>query len=608
MTTVRMRVLCGVLMAGVVLSVLPQSVRAQTAVSPVVGGTAVAAELGVNPPRFAFDDGLGAVDRSRIVASHLLALQQVHLAIQYLLANKDRIVRGQDDFFNAAFGKPIPNINAVLQPVPVQGRVMIGGQVPGGGGQGGGGGQNQQGGNVGALVLEGDPDTQPAFVLNIRPGDFLFVGDPFANNGRGRGDVVRVLAVLNTGNNQGGGGGGQGGGQQNTMQQIVLDPNFRFNQNIPGIIRAMDNDQVFRIVRFEPRPDTTKFDRVVATFRAIRNGLLGFDPNTAEDRLLSQNQRTIQYNGLFTDFEQLWGQGVGVFPTNPFMPNQQGNQNQMQPVNAQAFPSLDPFLRFGAFDPANPGMPPTLPADRLLRQAGLSNSDSFEHLLNLQMRQMDPTVLPLLWTRDNDLPPNVMANMPGVDDLRPYYRYRQTIFGEPDNPFIQHVGRAFLNERIEFFGPFLDDSVASSTPLKPNDPVQNPNNPLPVQPGTGTPITAPTPLKQWQMIIESFAEHSTVFDDLVQLGDSMFVQARDNVAVKGLREILGDKAEEIFFDLFGDFEFAQRVADDYRSRDAANFARFAAFISSVTLPPPLPFEEPPMRRVSTGFNPVIPRF
>ena len=134
MTTVRMRVLCGVLMAGVVLSVLPQSVRAQTAVSPVVGGTAVAAELGVNPPRFAFDDGLGAVDRSRIVASHLLALQQVHLAIQYLLANKDRIVRGQDDFFNAAFGKPIPNINAVLQPVPVQGRVMIGGQVPGGGG------------------------------------------------------------------------------------------------------------------------------------------------------------------------------------------------------------------------------------------------------------------------------------------------------------------------------------------------------------------------------------------------------------------------------------------------------------------------------------------
>src|SRR5690606_22371245 len=101
-----------------------------------------------------------------------------------------------------------------------------------------------------------------------------------------------------------------------------------------------------------------------------------------------------------------------------------------------------------------------------------------------------------LWTEDND------SDGDGIpDEGSPFFNFVMTVFGAINNPNIQFVGEAFLNEEQQFAADFFDNSVASSTPL--DEDAQG--NPIA---GTGTAITKPTALKQWQMLLRSFSEHS----------------------------------------------------------------------------------------------------
>ena len=98
-------------------------------------------------------------------------------------------------------------------------------------------------------------------------------------------------------------------------------------------------------------------------------------------------------------------------------------------------------------------------ADRLVRQAGLSNSDShFNISIDWTIRALGQTVddlpnggpghgetFPLLWTEDNEIPlqfeKTITDRVAGsTDEHRAFFRDRQTIFGEPDNPFVTALG------------------------------------------------------------------------------------------------------------------------------------------------------------------------
>ena len=99
-------------------------------------------------------------------------------------------------------------------------------------------------------------------------------------------------------------------------------------------------------------------------------------------------------------------------------------------------------------------------------------------------------------------------------------------------------------------------------------------------PESGVAIESATERRKWQMIIESFAEHSTDLD--------LF-----NVAAVGIADMLGDFAP-----------------GDVLARDAGSFADFAALIGGsgggLNLIDPTRIE-PFGKRASAGFNPVVPR-
>jgi hypothetical protein len=506
-----------------------------------------------------------------LIRNHLVAMQQVELAIQFLNANRDSILTGNNSEFNSVFGNPgeLRDI-AVVNPTPLSGfaRVATNAALAG------------TGGNV---VLDFQDQTQPNLPGQVNPGDFVFVGD--AVTGDPLGFILEVEQVLfdDDGSNQ------------------SLVGTSTFGGAVTAVNRA--NVPVHRILTFEQRTDPARFERVLQTFGAIRDSLAGLDINLPPTLQTSANP--ITYQRRFEDINTVWAPGLAPFT------------------------NLDDIVRR---ELDRTGLTSTRTADRLVRQAGLSNSDSHLHLDRLDDQGLSQTVdyrglqtFPLLWTEDNEIPLTLGANSPvagSTDEDRAFFRDRQTIFGEPDNPFVQYIGRGFLEESIFHNGDFFDDNIAvadsdflstftrreivngvtTETDLNFIDdlrlaevtatrPIRGPvadidGNPMTRDldirqiPESGVAIESATERRKWQMIIESFAEHSTDLD--------LF-----NVAAVGIADMLGDFAP-----------------GDVLARDAGSFADFAALIGGsgggLNLIDPTRIE-PFGKRASAGFNPVVPR-
>lgn len=516
------------------------------------------------------DPRLTAAARS-IIRNHVIAMQQVELAIQFLQANRDNILAGTNSQFNSVFGNPgeVRDV-AIVNPEPISGTA------------------NVRASNTGLIELDFQDQDEPNLPGQLRVGDFVFVGDAQLSPPDPSGFVMEVEQILfdDDGDNQSALGTSLFGGAITTQNR----------GNIP----------VHRVIGFEQRTDPSRFDRVVQTFTAIRDSLSGFDPNPNVNIL--QSQSDITYQRDFEDINDVWAPGIAQFT------------------------ALDEIVRR---ELDRTGLTSTRAADRLVRQAGFSNSDSHFHIDRLDDQGFDQATdyqgratFPLLWTEDNEVPLQFASNaiVPGAsDEDRAFFRDRQTIFGEPDNPFHQYIGRAFLEETIFHAEDFFDDTIAvvpdtvSKTTLElvldptglfftlqpvtrtqsldsdtdlARRPVRGPRFDLDGDgnidifdsedrsiPESGVAITANTDLRKWQMIIESFAEHSTDLE--------LF-----NVAAIGVEA------------MFGDF-----APDDLRARDAGNYAEFAAMIGGnnglglidVTR------IEPFGKRGTAGFNPVVPR-
>ena len=510
------------------------------------------------------DPRLSAAARS-IIRNHLVAMQQVTLALQFLQTNREAILAGGNTEFNSVFGNPgeLRDV-AVVNPTPLSGTATVRT-------------------SVGGLVqLDFNDNDIPNLPGQLNVGDFVFVGD--APNSDPDGFVMEVEQVLfdDDGSNQSAIGTSTFGGALVTANR----------NNIP----------VHRVISFERRTDPSRLERVIQTFSAIRDALQGTDPNLPPTL---QTQNRITYQRAFEDINSVWAPGVAQFS------------------------SLDEVVRR---ELDRTGLTSTRTADRLVRQAGLSNSDSHFHIDRLDDQgtgqgsdYQGRATFPLLWTEDNELPLNFTSNTPiagATDEDRAFFRDRQTIFGEPDNPFMQYIGRAFLQETIFHTSDFFDDTiVVTEDTIQQNfqQPVFDNNGRLvgnrtvtvssPLElaqrsarrsqrgpladldgngrfddlevsqvPESGTAVTAQTERRKWQMIIESFAEHSTDLD--------LF-----NVAAVGVSA------------MFSDF-----VPTDLLARNDGSYADFAALVSGGSFSGiGAARVEPFGKRASAGFNPVVPR-
>ncbi len=507
-----------------------------------------------------------------IIRSHLIALQQTEIAIQYLKANRDNILDGKDSFFTSVYGaveekQPF----AVLSPSPLGGLASLDGTLgteltltfddqQGGGGDG------------------GEVTKEAANVASqVRPGDFLFLEDPDHPNamigvtasGSVTGTVVRALQV--NGNTPEAAASSGGGGQNNMEQEIILDPNFNTAEAAGNTMSNFNDTRVFKVIRFEERATTTRYEQVLANFEALRASLSGQNPNLPTSNLASALRSPIQYNRQFTDINAIWSPGVAAF----------------EPLNEP----VAEFMTRNNFG----GHVSTRVADRLVRERGFSNSDSFQNVFRNEHPLNARTSLPLLWTEDNGLPRSPSPpgtffgagsarngeNTVGVgplafpaqtDEDRAFFRDQQTLFGEPDNVFIQHLGRAFFEETQNHPGRFLDNSI-------------NSKNRNPGEFDTGTSETTATEFRRWQMIMKSFAEYSSDFSITNLAG------VENNAAV-GVSE------------LFGGF-----APGDLSSKDAGNLPRFAKLLSGSTAGG-FNFArfEPFGKRAKAGFNPVVSPF
>ena len=501
-----------------------------------------------------------------IIRNHLVALQQVELAIQFLQTNRDEILAGGNSEFNSVFGNPGETRPiAVVNPTPVQGLATVVTSL------------------TGAVILDFPDQTIPNLPDQINPGDFVFVGDAISGDPLGFIMEVEQLTF-----------------DDDATNQILIGTSI-FGGSVLSINRT--GVPVHKVITFEERTDPARFERVVQTFQAIRNALSGFDPDLPP---IFQVQNSITYQRSFEDINNVWAPGIAQFTALDSVVQRELNRT---------------------------GLTSTRPADRLIRQAGFSNSDSALHLDRLDDQGSGQTVdyqgratFPLLWTEDNELPLNFNTNTPlagATDEDRAYFRDRQTIFGAPDNPFTQYIGRAFLEETILHASDFFDDTIVvleDTVTQNFQQPIFDNNGRLinfrtvtvssPLElaqrearraqrgpladldgngrfddlevrqvPESGTPVEQQTERRKWEMIIESFAEHSTDLDAF-------------NVAAVGVA------------DMFNDF-----VPTDLLARNAGSFADFASLIGGGnTLNGIDPTRiEPFGKRGTAGFNPVVPR-
>lgn len=509
-----------------------------------------------------------------VILNHLAAMQQVELAIRFLQANRSDILAGNSAPFNQVFGN-IGTLRevAIINPNPVGTNATLA--------------RLAAGATTGYITLtfqaagQGTTGSVVSNVSgNLKAGDFIYIApqanlsDPTApvDVSALGGVVARVFAVLtNT---------GTGGG--NTQPRILLDPN---TPPIPTTAFGGRNNmlQVYKVNRFEERTDSTRYEQVLATFQNIRTALAGLDPDLA---LLGLPSSQISYNRAFTDINTVWTPGVA------------------------SFTRLDGVIN----DFANTrvtGLTSTLGADRLVRQAGFSTSDSYYHHdraedrgNNILTDRLGQQTTPLLWTEDNTLPLVFNTRSPvsgATDEDRAFFRDRQTIFSEPDNVFIQYLGRAFFEETIQHAGGFFDElsfgidagsqlqlirdrrdpaggAFVTTLVATPAGNVRIREQELADVPESGDPVVSDTTLRKWQMIIESFAEFDT---DLT----------RFDVAAIGIAAINGGVAP-----------------GDLAAKDATNYALFAGLLSGADVDSiDVSRIEPFGKRADGGFNPVVPR-
>ncbi len=523
----------------------------------------------VNDPR------LTAGARS-VILNHLAAMQQVELAIRFLQANRSDILAGNSTPFNQVFGNiGLTREVAIINPNPIAqnatlvrlatgattGYISLTIQNPAGGG-------NTATSGSASNVLG-----------SLRAGDFIYIvprtnlSDPTApvDVSTLGGVIARVFLVQRST--------GTGAAQQPT---ILLDPN---TAPIPttSLGGQTSNLQVYRVNRLEQRTDSTRYDQVLATFQSIRTSLAGLDPDLPA---LGQISSTLNYNRGFRDINQVWAPGVASFTGLDGVINQFANTRVT-------------------------GLTSTLGADRLVRQAGFSTSDSYFHHdrvedrgNNILLDRLGNQTTPLLWTEDNTLPLtfNTRVTVPGsTNDDRAFFRDRQTIFSEPDDVFTQYLGRAFFEETIRHAGDFFDElsfgiDLASNLQLirdarspaggafqttlvaTPAGNVLLRDQELADVPESGNAIISDTTLRKWQMIIESFAEFDT---DLT----------RFDVAAIGIAAINGGVAP-----------------GDLAAKDATNYALFAGLLSGTDVGSiDVSRIEPFGKRADGGFNPVVPR-
>jgi len=489
-----------------------------------------------------------------VIRNHMAALQQVELAIQFLQANREDILTGSNSQFNSVFGNPgTPRDVAVTGSVPLSGLADV-----------------TINATTGMVQLDFDDASLPNLEGQVNPGDFVYVGD--ATLSTPTGFVAEVLQILRD--------------DDGTNQMLEAEATF----GTPANAIAMNGVPVYRVIRFDRQGDPARFERVLMTYQSIREAMTGFTPGLAAS--LRTTGQPITYQRDFEDINNIWMPGQA-----PFAP-------------------LDPLVQNAFNDVAGFNFGSTRGADRLVRQAGFSNSDSHFHLdrlrdqANLQGTDyLGRQTLPLLWTEDNELPLQFSNNNPipgSTDEDRAFFRNQQTIFGEPDNPFTQYIGRAFLEEQLFEIGDFFDAQTIGVDPNtlqerfdRSRRPQRGPlfdldgsgtagngvgTNPpigdveLVNVPESGDSTTAQTDLRKWQMIIQSFAEHSTDFTRL-------------DVAVFGLGSM---------FDNF--------VPDNFKAQDAGNYGRFAGLIGGSSLGTIDPLRiEPFGKRGGAGFFPVVPR-
>ncbi len=538
------------------------------------------------------DDPLLSPAARSLIRNHLVAMQQVELAIRFLQASRDDILAGKSQPFNSIYG----NINidrdvAILAPTPVTSNATL---VLGA--------ANAQGGITPAQLTFAATTTnaQTAYVFGdylsnrsigrqggsgvgnqLGSGDFIYLTSSATSVSatNANGVVQRVFAYIPPPVQQGGGGGGAAG-----QERIILDPG---QGQIPITQFPGGNNNrlaVYRVLRFEKQTDSTRYEQVLATFQAIRRSLAGVDPTLASTAQFAATP--ILYNRSFTDINSIWAPGVAAF-------------TDLNGVVAR-------FISTRA-----PGQTPRL-ADRLVRQDGFSTSDSHYHIdvledqssglslgrINLGRIPTQRATLPLLWTEDNDLPlvfESRLRDLTKTDFDRAYFRDRQTIFGEPNNVFTQYLGRAFFEETQFHASTFYDDSVQTDTALSQairqarmpaggarlNSASANNGNIAQLElaniPETGTPKVSDTEFRKWQMIIESFAEYST---DLTQF----------NVAAVGLAKTFG-----------------RALPGDLTAKDGGSYARFADLLGGVGADSiDISKVEPFGKRANAGFNPVVP--
>lgn len=537
--------------------------------------------------------------------NHMVAQQQVELAILYLRSNEAEIIAGNNEPFNRIYGKnTVRQKVAILAPVPLPGGFNLASpSLLQARAQGGGGGGNAQTPrvSVGTLLQAGDflylPDpTSNVGSTNSQTTTNNFTRTQYPNLSTNPGYVVKIAAVIRGGINAQGGGGNNNNQNQNT--DFVLDPNFG---NVQTGQRALNNLTAWRVVRFEERDDPTIYFQVLATYTAIREALAGYDPSQVSRGIQTQNR--IQYSRSFRSIgPQISAAGAS---TAGFYARGQAT-----------------FTQLDALVATNLGINGR-GADRLVRQAGLSLSDSHYHLDRLEDlgdsaittdRKGQP-VTPLLWTEDNDLPLtfNTRVQVAGAtNEDRAYFRDRQTIFGDylnnpnytGDGIYNQFVGRAFLEELLRHAGAFEESGVASTTPLQQgirqrrspagginqftSASANAPSIPQLEQaniPETGTPTEGKT-LRKWQMILASFAEWS---DSATRSTDpnnrSIF-----NSAFLGLLDLNGGTG-----------------LPSLRASDATSYSLFADLLNSSNSGG-ISFSriEPIGKRGNAGFNPVVP--
>lgn len=537
--------------------------------------------------------------------NHMVAQQQVELAILYLRSNESEIIAGKNEPFNRIYGRnTVRQKVAILAPVPLPGGFNLASpSLLQARAQGGGGGGNAQAPriSVGTLLQAGDflylPDpTSNVEAANSQANTNNFTRTQYPNLSTNPGYVVKIAAVIRGGIQGQGGGGNNNNQNQNT--DFVLDPNFG---NVQTGQRALNNLTAWRVVRFEERDDPTIYFQVLSTYTAIREALAGYDPSQVSRGIQTQNR--IQYSRAFQSIgPQVSATGVS---TAGFYARGQANYT---PLDALVATNLGITGRG---------------ADRLVRQAGLSLSDSHYHLDRLEDlgnstittdRKGQP-VTPLLWTEDNDLPLtfNSRVQVAGAtNEDRAYFRDRQTIFGDylnnpnytGDGVYNQFVGRAFLEELLLHAGGFADTGVASTTPLlrgnrqaqkscrwnsaiyrwRGNTP-QVPELELGDVSESGTPTEAKT-LRKWQMVLSSFAEWSDgATRSTNTLNPSIF-----NSAFLGLLDLNGGTG-----------------LPSLRASDATSYSLFADLLNSSNSGG-ISFSriEPIGKRGNAGFNPVVP--